>query len=276
MPPALALVRPTARAERVPSYRPPLGGVPVDSRQALWKAALEADENNAAPCPLEAIWDDHLHGRLRAWWESIGPDRVVLVARVAEGGVDLAAEDADILARVLSGQQQKLVASDLGIAPSTVSGRYVRALDKLDLTPSTIPVPLVLAAQAKVGVAKIPPARSAFFEVEGHVCMVISVPRPNMSCMKSLTAAEQEVAAWLVEGCSRFDIARYRKTSVHTVARQFHSIFAGQGVTGRFALIRSAVAVDCFAETSAAPERRASRRDSGTEEMLMADAERRA
>jgi|SRR5580704_6042643 DNA-binding NarL/FixJ family response regulator len=276
MPPVLQLVQPTARARAVSSWnlldqrsRPHVPEAP-DARQAIWQGAVEADERGSVECPLEAIWNDHVHGRLRAWWESVGPDRILLVSRVAGGGSGLGTEDTDILARVFAGQQQKVVASDLGIAPSTVSGRYVRALDRLDLTPSVIPVPLVLSAQAALGVAKIPRARTAFFEAQGRVCMVVSVPRPDTARLTNLTTAEQEVAAWLVEGCSRFEIARRRETSVHTVARQFHSIFAVQRVTGRFALIRSAVAVGCF-ETDLPTQVGGSRRESGTEEMRMAD-----
>lgn len=276
--PALQLVPAPSRSERTSSWnllaeprRPHAPEAPAEERQTLWETAVEAEERGSVECPLEGIWEDHMHGRLQAWWESVGPTRIILLARVAGGGTRVGSEDADILARVLSGQQQKLLASDLGIAPSTVSGRYVRAVDKLDLTPGTIPLPLILAAQARAGVAKIPPARHAFFEAQGSVCMVISVPRPNMGRMTNLTSAEQEVAAWLVEGCSRFEIARRRRTSVHTVARQFHSIFAVQGVTGRFALVRSAVASNCFgADSPAAAPKGSDERKESPEEMRMA------
>jgi DNA-binding CsgD family transcriptional regulator len=212
----------------------------------IWHAAVEAEDRATSPCPLDDIWEDHVHGRLRAWWESVGPERVLLIARVSGGDSGVTTQDATILARVLSGDQQKLVASDLGIAPSTVSGRYVRALDKLDLTPGTIPLALILAAQAWVGSTRVPNARRAFFECQGGGCMVISVPRPVTSRMHGLTSAQQEVAKWIIEGCSRFEIARRRQTSVHTVARQFHAVFDSQRVTGRYALVRSALELECF------------------------------
>jgi DNA-binding CsgD family transcriptional regulator len=213
---------------------------------AVWRAAVEAEDRATTPCPLDDVWEDHVHGRLRAWWESVGPERVLLIARVSEGDSPLTHQDATILARVLSGDQQKLVASDLGIAPSTVSGRYVRALDRLDLTPASIPLALILAAQAWVGTTCVAGARRAFFQCHGGACMVISVPRPVTSRMHGLTSAQQEVAKWIIEGCSRFEIARRRQTSVHTVARQFHAVFDSQRVTGRFALVRSALELDCF------------------------------
>src|SRR5271154_6179269 len=187
MPPDLHLVHPGRRAVVASSWNllserrqsSPVGDAPAEGRQAIWQAAIEADETGSIECPLESVWHDHVQGRLHAWWESVGPDRIILVARVTGSGAGVGVEDADILARVFAGQQQKVVASDLGIAPSTVSGRYVRTLDRLDLTTSAAPLPLVLAAQASLGLGMIPRARTAFFEAQGRVCMAVSVPRPN-------------------------------------------------------------------------------------------------
>jgi len=159
MPPDLHLVHPGRRAVVASSWNllserrqsSPVGDAPAEGRQAIWQAAIEADETGSIECPLESVWHDHVQGRLHAWWESVGPDRIILVARVTGSGAGVGVEDADILARVFAGQQQKVVASDLGIAPSTVSGRYVRTLDRLDLTTSAAPLPLVLAAQATLG-----------------------------------------------------------------------------------------------------------------------------
>ena len=269
MPPLLQLVRAGARTERTSSWnllsQPNRSSVidpPPHANHALWHAAVEAEEQASSGCPLDIVWRDHVRGRLRAWWESVGPERIALLAHVAAGD-GLSSQDADILARVLSGEQQKVVASDLGIAPSTVSGRCVRALGMLELTPGTVPLPIVLAAQASLGMGPLPTARSAIFESQGRVCKVISVPRPDTTRMTGLTPAEQEVAAWIIEGCSRFEIARRRSTSVHTVARQFHAVFRGEQVTGRHALIRRAVAIGCF--DGARPE-----------EMCMAETKARA
>jgi DNA-binding CsgD family transcriptional regulator len=224
--------------------------VAVDDRPSapsnpIWEAAVRA-EARGVECRLGDIWHDHVRGRLRASWESVGPDRVLMIARVVDREPGLAADEASIVARILSGDQQKRVAGDLGLAASTVSGRYVRALDKLDLTRNTVPLPLILAVQTWVGVAEISAARSATFTIEGHACMVVSVPRPVTSHMVALTPAEREIAQWVIEGCSRFEIARQRRTSVHTVARQFNAISDALRSTGRYALIRSAAELGCF------------------------------
>lgn len=211
----------------------------------VWHAAVDA-ERRATDCQLDDIWQDYVRGRLRAIWESIGPERILLIGLVRgdEKGVDPI--DAKIAARIFAGDQQKCVAGDLGLAPSTVSGRYLRALHGLDLKRNNVPLPLILAAQAWLGVVGVPAAKSAFFKAAGRVCMLVSVPRPFTSSMIGLTPAERDVAQWIIEGCSRFYIAHRRRTSVHTVARQFNAINDALRTTGRYALIRSAVELGCF------------------------------
>jgi DNA-binding CsgD family transcriptional regulator len=220
-------------------------GPPSAPHDPIWQAAVTA-EARGVECRLDAIWQDHVGGRLRAWWESVGPDRVLMIARVVASEQGLAADEANLVARILSGDQQKCVAGELGLAPSTVSGRYIRALNKLDLTRNTVPLPLILAAQAGVGIAEIPTARSAVFTIGGQACMVVSVPRAVTSHLVDLTPAEREIAQWIIEGFSRFDIAHQRRTSVHTVARQHNAINDALRSTGRYALIRSAVELGCF------------------------------
>src|SRR5277367_280576 len=135
------------------------GASPSSSRQRLWDAAVEADLHGVPAHSLADVWIDLARGRLRAWWESIGPDRILLVARMTAARVAMTGHEESIVARVLHGDQQKLLASELSIAPSTVSGRFVRALGKLDLIPRCVPVPLVLAAQTFAGLNPGPRAR---------------------------------------------------------------------------------------------------------------------
>jgi DNA-binding NarL/FixJ family response regulator len=158
----------------------------------------------------------------------------------------LSPDDGAVLVRVLCGEPQKVIASELGIATSTASGRCLRALDQLDLGSGTVPLALVLAAQSSAGVARVPSARTAIFERGGQLALIVSVPRPVTVHMTTLTPAEQEVAQCLIEGDCRKEIARRRATSVHTVARQFSSVFTTLRIGGRYALIRCAVELRCF------------------------------
>jgi DNA-binding NarL/FixJ family response regulator len=62
-----------------------------------------------------------------------------------------------------------------------------------------------------------------------------------VTAQEDLTPAECEVARFLVEGESRWDIAARRRTSAQTVACQIRGIFSKWRLTGRYALIRHTV-----------------------------------
>jgi DNA-binding NarL/FixJ family response regulator len=147
-----------------------------------------------------------------------------------------------VLVRVLWGEQQKLIAAELGIACSTASKWYTQALAKLQLTRGPLALPLVIAAQAWASGQNAPvDARSAHFEHEGARYFLVSVPKPAVASPGPLTPAECEVARFLVEGESRWDIAARRATSAQTVACQIRGIFSKWRLTGRYALIRQTV-----------------------------------
>ena len=224
----------------LPDDPPPSGNHPG------WRTTFDAADRGAPACSLPEIWQDLVLGRFRPWRESVGPERVLFLAWLDATQPRICPEDLGILARVLSGNPQKVIASDLRTATSTISGRYARALSKLDLSPRRVPLIAVLAAQGSAGIGPIPSARSCFVDHQGCACLVVSVPRPVTARMSGLTQAEQVVAQGIIEGRSRFEIARGRATSVNTVARQVHSTFNALQITGRFALIRRAIELDCF------------------------------
>ncbi|HEV3191395.1 MAG TPA: hypothetical protein VGY54_12895 [Polyangiaceae bacterium] len=222
------------------------GPPPTDPNDPLWRAALGAIETSARETALADVWKDLAQGRLRHWCETTTPDRIQVIACLNRTHRSLHSNDATILVRVLCGEAQKVIASELGIGTSTASGRHLRALDQLDLRGRTISLPLVLAAQSWAGIARVPSARTAFFEYRGQRALIVSVPRPVTARMTTLTHAEQQVAQWLIEGECRTEIARRRATSVHTVARQFSSVFTALRIRGRYALIRCAAEQCCF------------------------------
>jgi len=226
--------------------RPPLALL----TDRLWATAIDVDAAGGAAGGLSGAWDDLVHGRMRMWCANTTASRTYLVARVTEPRErrvqELNAGEGWILARVLSGEQQKVLASELAIAPSTVSNRFVRALARIDLSARAASLPLVILAQATVGAVRTRHPRSAFFEHQGSHCLVLSVPRPVASRMAQLTCAERDVAGMLIEGCSRPDIARRRGASVNTIGGQIHSIFSSLEVTGRYGLIRRSVELGCF------------------------------
>jgi DNA-binding CsgD family transcriptional regulator len=235
-----------------PYVEPPQSApcLPVD-RPAIslaepWMAALDAPASRTGPDALATVWEDLASGRLRPLREIIAHERVCLVSQPIDGPSGLSPHGALLVASVLCGEARKGLASELGIAVSTATGRLLRALAKLELANRNIALPLVLAAQTWAGVARIPGAKAALLDYEGFRCLAVSVPRPVTSGLSALTRGEQQVARWLIEGATRHEIADRRGTSVFTVSRQFHGIFAALRVTGRYALIRRAVELGCF------------------------------
>jgi DNA-binding CsgD family transcriptional regulator len=195
---------------------------------------------------LPHIWRRLLQGTLRVDYAA-GDYECVLVDDGAQNGrVPLCEGDARMLTRVLRGDSQKAVAADLGIASSTCSGRYLRAVAALGLTPCRIPLAIVLAAQSIPGVRPTARVAVAFVGEATDIQARLTVPRPAVARMTELTAAEHAVAHCIMVGCSRVEIAHRRATSVHTVARQVHSVFQKMNVTGRFALVQRAVDLDAF------------------------------
>lgn len=220
---------------------------PQSGNHPGWLPAIDDADRGASACSLPEIWQDLVLGRLRPWRQSSGPERLLFLARLDATDPRLCPGDLGILVRVLSGDPQKVIASDLGTATSTISGRYARALSRFDLSPRNVPLMVVLAAQSFYGIGSILTGRSCIVEHQGCSSLVVSVPRPVTSRMPGLTQAEQVVAQGIIEGRSRFEIARSRATSVNTVARQVHSTFNALKITGRFSLIRRAIELDCFA-----------------------------
>ncbi len=214
---------------------------------SLWEAAIGAHDRGAPLGDLSGFWQDVLDGRLHLVGNRLGGLRHLVLARMTAKLRTLSGIETAVVVRVLCGEQQKVIAADLGIACSTASKWYTLALANLNLDRVSIPLPLVIAAQSWSS-GKTPPvgARSATFEHEGCEYVVVSVPRPSVTDEKCLTHAEQAVAQLLVEGGSRWEIAVLRSTSAQTVACQLRGIFVKFRLTGRHALIRHVAGLGWF------------------------------
>jgi DNA-binding NarL/FixJ family response regulator len=214
-------------------------------------AALAAERAARSGVDLAALWQAVMDRRLAVCGEGGSAGRRYVVARVRSDpslpSSSLSRIETAVLVRVLGGEQQKLVASELGIACSTASKWYTMALGKLQLTRGPMALPLVIAAQAWAsGQEPEVDARSGHFLHEGSEYLVVSVPRPAAASHGALTPAECEVARFLIEGESRWEIGIRRETSAQTVACQIRGIFQKWRLTGRYALIRHTVMLGWF------------------------------
>jgi DNA-binding NarL/FixJ family response regulator len=215
----------------------------------LWLAALAAP--STPPSDVGGFWQAFLEGRFRSGSQWIGPDRSYVLAQVAtESGTPRCALnriETAVLVRVLCGEQQKLIAMELGIGCSTASKWYAHAVAKLGLNGRPIASPIVIAAQAwAMGREPALDARVATVEHGGSTFLLISVPRPRIPQGTPLTPAEREVAALLVDGGSRQEIALCRGSSVQTVASHVRGLFSKLEIVGRYALIRRALDLGWF------------------------------
>jgi DNA-binding NarL/FixJ family response regulator len=212
----------------------------------LEEAARKALDSARAHPDLAAVWRDAMDGSLTLRFAGRASGRAyVLLEATGEPcspSRGLGRVETAVLVRVLCGEQQKRVALELDIACSTASKWFTQALAKLRLSGGPIPLPLVVAAQSWA-CGQQPPvdARSATFTHDDLKLVLLSVPLPRVVDDMGLTGAELEVARLLIEGATRREIAAQRATSQQTVACQLRNIFSKLQVSGRNALIRSAI-----------------------------------
>jgi DNA-binding NarL/FixJ family response regulator len=150
----------------------------------------------------------------------------------------------DVLERVLLRGGQKPVATELGLAPSTVAiiaGNCLRAMG-LDHGASRAPLPLTLSIHAVHGLTALREARTSQFSHGGSTYSIIRTGRPELGLEAALSPAEFSVTRLLVEGNSHAQIAALRSTSVRTVANQLAAAFHKLGVSGRCELVCQLVA----------------------------------
>jgi DNA-binding NarL/FixJ family response regulator len=146
------------------------------------------------------------------------------------------------LERVLAGEQQKVVAADLGRAIATIAGYCAQALRTIayERTSARAPMLLLMAVAADRG-AHVPKARLQRVLDDGS--WLISVAIPGHELASRLSPSEWEVARAAIEGKTHAEIALARGTSPRTVANQLASVFGKTGTYGCFAL-RARAAVE--------------------------------
>jgi DNA-binding NarL/FixJ family response regulator len=211
---------------------------------------------SSEPADLAGIWRDLVEGKLR-FEKALADEKrhYVLLARDS-GAPRLNPNESAMLGRVFGGEQQKAVAYEEKIACSTASKWFTNGLKKLGLNRRSVPLPLVLAAQAAGnGVAAAVEART-HARRDGSARILLSVPKPAVGPTE-LTPTERLVATKLAEGESRWEIASARVKSAQTVACQLRGIYQKLDATGRYAVVQRGRELGWFADASAgasAPE----------------------
>jgi DNA-binding CsgD family transcriptional regulator len=244
--------RSEVRIALCPSEPPP----PAPERDVL--AEAHTADAAASPADLGALWQDFMAGRLRLDAAVSGPERHYVFLRIQPTpGVHLRALETTVLVRVFCGEQQKFVAAELSIACSTASKWFTLGVAKLGLGRRSVPLPLIVAAQAwslsegrEGGEGPSVAARSTLVRREGKPMVLLSVPRPSIA-PRFLTRAEEDVAALVAEGRSRWEIAVTRAKSAQTIACQLRGVYAKLAVGNRYALVRRGLDLGWFSAPQA-------------------------
>ncbi|MFZ5894499.1 MAG: response regulator transcription factor [Myxococcota bacterium] len=222
--------------DRVPERAPELEHA-FNARAVRRFAALSSDARSAAPADESQFWRRACRGELSLIDTFFEGERCYALWR-ARVGRSLSPRRRQILERILLGARPKVVAIELRVSPSSVSGAVAQSLRYLgfDDRGTGVPLVLVLAARA-AATGQHFDARQSRFELEGVEFLVLSARRPDLSIATVLSPAELEVLASLVEGRSHGEISELRGTSRRTVANQLGSAYRKLGVSGRMELI---------------------------------------
>jgi DNA-binding CsgD family transcriptional regulator len=145
----------------------------------------------------------------------------------------------------------KFLASEQGVAVSTISvhaGECLKAMG-LDPSPARAPMLCAMAVHAHRGLVRLPPAR---VEMENGD-EVVSVSRPDAWLKSCLAPVEAQVASLRLEGFTGTHIATLRGTSARTVANQLSGIFGKFGVSGRGELLSLVIRISASLWGETAP-----------------------
>jgi DNA-binding CsgD family transcriptional regulator len=216
-----------------------------DATRRLRELAAAADAHQARPLRLAAIWAELASGSYRALDAFTGQRRcyLVLEQRPAPPPSTGTQRNVDVLRRILVDGCQKCAAFDLTLAPSSISSLGNRAFTKLGFSGPIAQAPFILFLAARAATeGNAETARGVTVQTELRRLRVLSVERPDLHLEQLLSPALADVAAQLVAGKRRSEIASERRTSERTVSNQLRAIFASLNVTGRLSLLSALLA----------------------------------
>jgi len=191
---------------------------------------------------LTTLWRGLLDGNIRvsrAWSDAqCASLRIESIARPLG---NVSTRSAEILERVWLGEIPKHLASDRGVACSTIATRCSSILRAIGCSenPSHASILLVMAVHAARGI-QVPQADVSRSWTTGDA-LTISVPIPNPDLRGRLSHCEAQVARLAIAGKSHAEIAQTRNTALRTVANQMAAIFRKLGISGRGEMRTTAV-----------------------------------
>jgi DNA-binding NarL/FixJ family response regulator len=211
----------------------------IESRlhqERLRERAIVRDLLSSESVCLCSVWQELVEGHARVSDAFFTEERCYLIVEANSRSLPvLAGRRLEIVEGILCGQDQKSVAIELALAPSTIAlnARLGLAAVGSSTRPSRVHPLLMLAAKASSERATSQLGTFSLLYEGGLELRVISVPRPEQPLRPLLPPAELSVIGSLVEGLSYEEIARRRGTSTRTVANQITAVFRRLRVSGR-------------------------------------------
>ncbi len=194
--------------------------------------------DNAEPADCREIWQDLVNGRCKIVASFATLERAYLaVARTETRRARVTGRSLEILERVLIGTSAKVVAIELGLAHSTISGSLRHSLETLGLTdpPSRVPLGLAMLVRAARDQDAGGMQQNRGLICHGVACDILSAPLRSLEPL--LSPAVRDVAYLHAQGNSHAQIAARRRTSERTVANQLAKAFHRLGISGRAGLL---------------------------------------
>lgn len=184
---------------------------------------------------LALLWRELSLGLCRIVDTFFDDERCYLVTTPNPGAKPLEGRRLQILEAVVAGVEQKTVAIDFDLAPSTIALTARMGLSALGVQcrPSRVHPLLMLAAIATRQRDPRILASLSFFSIGETQLRVLSVARPDKALAGSLPPAELAVIRSFVEGASYSSISSERGTSPRTIANQITAVFRRLKVSGR-------------------------------------------
>ena len=140
----------------------------------------------------------------------------------------LTAAESAVAAWAARGHPEKVIAYELGIAQGTVSALLSRAYKKLG----------VRSRAALVARLEVPTRLERMKLDDGAEVLLFSAPTKEHGALGTLTKAEREVARAAARGDDNRTIAKRRKVSPTTVAKQLTAAYGKLGIGTRAELAR--------------------------------------
>lgn len=208
------------------------------TKETLRVAGEVADTQHSEPFDVSILWHELCRGTWRFVSTFSSHARCYAILRESAGQHPPDPRLTKMLALAMSGQSRKVLAFDMNLSVSTVSGSVQACLRSMGLECRHAPVLLIMAAcHARLGRPTAPVCRASRLEFEGESYIVVSARQPDLNLPSRLSEAEASVVHELVSGLSYAEIAEKRATSVRTVANQIAAAFRKLGVSGRQAMV---------------------------------------